>query len=67
MSTDDIREAADDMDEDAFIPRMWLIIAANGSGSVATIWPQGQGGTIEMLAAATAAVREQNGAPGRTQ
>lgn len=67
MNTDAIREAADEMDEEAFIPLRWLIVAEDSEGNTAAIWPDGQAGTMEMLATATASVRYLDGAPGRTQ
>ena len=67
MSTDAIRDAAAEMDEEAFIPKRWLIVAEDASGNTAAIWPDGQDGTMEMLATATASVRHLDGAPGATQ
>ena len=66
MSTDAIRDAADDMDIDGFVPDYWLVIAQNRGGDTVTVWRTGTG-AIDMLARATASVRERNGAPGRTQ
>lgn len=66
MGTDDIREAADDMDIDGFVPDYWLVIAQNKIGDTVTVWRRGTA-AIDMLAHATATVRERNGAPGATQ
>lgn len=66
MGTDDIREAADEMDAEGFAPLNWLIVAQDRAGNVSTIWPLGTLPT-PMLCEAMAAVREREGAPGGTQ
>lgn len=65
-TTDDIRKAANKLDEHGIQPAGWLLVVDDGTGSLSLFW----GEDTDPMKAATRAgeiLRKAQGAPGRVQ